>query len=220
MKNPIHSIARKGFSLVELLVVIAIIAILAGASYPAITGAIKNAKIAEGNKAAKDLVFAIEQFEQKYDYLPYPSVRTRIKEAGSSRNSSSSGNPDDYEMYITADGDLLRVLMGMDEDLNPNNTRFFEFKTAKNGVNGLIYEDDGETPRGLADPWGNPYVVVIDYTGERAIDFSEIPSLDGADFSVYTDKNGEPLTIRSQSAVVASPGPDQKLNDDDDVKSW
>jgi prepilin-type N-terminal cleavage/methylation domain-containing protein len=220
MKNPIHPIARKGFSLVELLVVIAIIAILAGASYPAITGAIKNAKITEGNKMAKDLVFAIDQFEQKYDYLPYPSVRTRIKEAGSDQHSSSSGNPDDYEMYITANGDLLRVLMGMDDDLNPNNTRFFEFKTAQNGVNGIIYEDDGKTPAAFVDPWGNPFVIVIDYTGERSIDFGEIPSLNNSDFSVYVDKNGEPLTIRSQSAVVASPGPDQQLNDEDDVKSW
>lgn len=199
MKRSHFSTLRKGFSLVELLVVIAIIAVLAGISYPVITGSIAKAKIAEGAKMASDLVFAIEQFEQKYDYLPYPN----------------GGTPDGIQTYTTDDAELLLVLMGMDDELNPSNTKFFEADAAKNKINGIVFSSDGETPEALHDPFGNPFTVVIDYTGERKIDFAEVPT-----FAAYVDKDEKPLVIHSTTAVVASPGPDKEYNDIKDVKTW
>ncbi len=205
MKKPTHSLIHKGFSLVELLVVIAIIAVLAAASYPAITGAIRSAKIEEGNKMAKDLVFAIDGFEQKYDYLPY----------------TSGSSPDGIEEYKTDDADLLKVLMGQDDVINPNNARFFEFEAAKNGIKGIVYSADGTTPSALIDPFGNYFTIYIDYSGERTIDLSTTV------FKGQTDKNGSSMIVRSNSAIAGSPGPDKEFydpsNDDldeDDVKSF
>lgn len=209
---------RKGFSLVELLVVIAIIAVLAGIAYPVITGAVGKAKIQESQKVATDLVFAIEQFEEKYGYQPYPDFRVRIKKSSSDDAGdgfTTGGIPDELGIYSTGNGDLLRVLMGQDEEINPSNIKFFEYKAAKNRTNGVVFDADGETPLALLDPWGEPYIVVIDYSGERKIDLIDVPQL-----RAYTDKNGKPEIIHSASAVVASPGPDKEFNDTKDVKSW
>ena len=197
MKHSQTTSKSKGFSLVELLVVIAIIAVLAGIAFPVITNQIAKAKITEGQKVATDLVFAIEQFQEKYDYLPFPS----------------GGSPDGIVSYSTDGNDLLLVLMGQDDEANPSNTKFFEYKAAKNGVNGIQFDD--ETPKALLDPWGEPYTIVIDYTGDREIDLSQVPEL-----SAYQDKDGEALTIYSRDSIVASPGPDKEYNDIEDVKSW
>ena len=185
MKNPTHSRIHKGFSLVELLVVIAIIAVLAAASYPAITGAIRTAKITEGNKMATDLVVAIEAFEQKYGYLPY----------------TSGSSPSGVVAYTTNSAGLLLVLMGQDTTINPNNTRFYEFDAASNGVKGIVYGTGG-APTALKDPFGNDFTIYIDYTGDRVF------NLTSTVFSGHTDNDGTPKIIRATSAIAGSPGPD------------
>ncbi|MEO1855907.1 MAG: prepilin-type N-terminal cleavage/methylation domain-containing protein [Rubritalea sp.] len=199
MKKLTHPKIHKGFSLVELLVVIAIIAVLAALSYPAITGAIKSAKITEGNKMAQDLVFAIEGFEQKYDYLPYGDTPPDPNEPSVVEYSAGPGGENI--------ADLLKVLMGQDEDINPNNVRFFEFQAASNGINGLIYEADGTTPSELKDPFGNDFTLYIDYSGDRTFDLQDTV------FSGQKEKNGQPKTIRSTSAIAGSPGPDKEFYD-------
>jgi len=193
---------------VELLVVIAIIAVLAGASYPAIMGAIKSAKITEGNKQAKDIVVAIEGFEQKYDYLPYAgSIGAGVTEYSDTTNLT----------------ELLKVLMGKEStpDINPNNLQFFDYQAASNGVNGIIFDADGETPSKLKDPFGNDFTVYIDYSGENSFDLSSTV------FNGHKDKDGSSLTVRATSAIAVSPGPDREFYDpsnsdldEDDVKSW
>lgn len=220
MKKSTSHFTQKGFSLVELLVVIAIIATLAGVSAPAIMSQIKKAKIAEGQKMAADVIFAIEQFESKYGYLPYLSAKSYIKgEGGNDQSQTSSGAPSDVEMYLTVNARLLNVLMGKDDDVNPNGIQFFDARAAENGVNGIVYDDEGE-PKSLLDPWGYPFAVVIDYTGEKKINFAHIPKLKGVDFKVYEDNDGKPMKLHATPAAVASPGPDGMFDDIDDVKTW
>ncbi|MGJ8671534.1 type II secretion system protein [Rubritalea sp.] len=207
MKIPTRtSTSKNGFSLIELLVVIAIIASLAAMSYGPIMKAIRNTKIEAGNKLANDVVFAIEQFEQKYDYLPYPS----------------GGAPgDDVVEYKDAQlVSLLEVLMGKEggsPDINPNNQEFFSYKAASNGVDGIVFASDGETPDGLKDPFGNDFTVIIDYTGDNKIE------LRGTDFNGHTDNDGRALIIR-KVAIAGSEGPDGEFydgdNDLDDVTSF
>ena len=122
-------------------------------------------------------------------------------------------------MYLTVNARLLNVLMGKDEDVNPNNIQFFDARAAENGTNGIVYDDEGE-PAALLDPWGNPFAVVIDYTGEKKINFAHVPHLPDVDLKVYQDKDGNPMKVYSAPAVVLSPGPDGMFDDVDDVKTW
>lgn len=192
-KNP------KGFSLVEILVVIAIIAALAGASYPVITNALTKAKVTEAEKVAADLIVAVNAFEDKYGFLPYPSSET----PGA-----------DLEVYKTDNGKLLKVLMGKDDTLNENNLPFFEFQPAESKRNGIDFGGGGDTPKGLYDPWGNPYIIVIDHSGDREIDLSTVPEL-----SSYKTKDGEAVFVY-KNVAIATGGPDKVINDIKDVKSW
>ncbi|MFC5050059.1 type II secretion system protein [Rubritalea spongiae] len=191
MKNPTHiSKSKNGFSLIELLVVIVIIASLAAISYGPIMNTIKDSRIQAGNKLANDLIFAVEQFEQKYDYLPY--VET---------NDGVVIYEDDTLL------DLITILMGEEgsSDINPNNLEFFNYQEAENGVDGIAYEPSSRgMPPGLRDPFGQNITLIIDYTGDNKIDLANTP------FSGHTDNNGKPLVIR-RVAVAGSEGPNEKF---------
>ena len=222
MKNPSpRSTNSRAFSLIELLVVIAIIGVLAAFSYGPIMSTIKGAKIEEGNKMANDIVFAIEQFEQTYDYLPYATKSIGLRDDSESDNPESSVQGDLIIYRGPHLAELLKVLMGKEStpDINPQNTQFFTAKTASNGVNGLEFEANGESPADLLDPWGNSFTVIIDYSGDNIIDLA------GTNFQGHTDKQGSPRKIR-QVAIAGSPGPDKEFYVDgqdapeDDVSSF
>jgi prepilin-type N-terminal cleavage/methylation domain-containing protein len=200
MKNPHLSTSRRGFSLVELLVVIAIVAVLAGVAYGPIMKTVRDARIETGNKMANELVFAIEQFEQAYDYLPY----------------IGDSAPDDVVEYSGDEvGQLLEILMGKEAspDLNPKNTQFFSTDEASNGVNGIEFIG-GDVPAALYDPFGNEFTIIIDYSGDNKIDIGQTK------FSGHASKTA----VVRKVAIAGSEGPDFEFydgsNDEDDVTSF
>lgn len=217
MKNPNHT-NRRGFSLIELLVVIVIIASLAALSYGPIMKVVTDSRIESGNKIANDLVFAVEQFEQKYDYLPYTPNRSAVEDSDDDQSFSSRGDLVEYRGAHFVE--LLQILMGKEgsnPEVNTTNQQFFDYKAAKSGVNGILFSEDGETPAGLRDPFGNDFVLIIDYSGDNEIDLA------GSSFRGHTDKNGSPQVIR-RVAVAGAQGPDREFytgnNDNDDVTSF
>lgn len=182
------------FTLIELLVVIAIIAILATIAVPAGGKVMERARKLQAKAAMKGLEIAINGYRTEYNRMPL---------------ASSAGS--DYVEYKTdTDGKmLLDTLMGKDDTNNPRRIKFYEPPTAKNRSNGYD-PDDGS----LLDPWGQPYTVIIDYSGEGLIP------------NPYTG-DGEPENL-SASVVIYSHGPDKAFENAsgdnggkvDDVKSW
>ncbi|MFV0337058.1 MAG: type II secretion system protein [Chthoniobacterales bacterium] len=112
---------HKAFTLIELLVVIAIIAILMGLLFPAVQGAMDQARKASAKNDVVQIANAVTMYETEYGKLPPDS-------------SSVNGN-------------LLKALMATDTNFNSRKIVFLEapdFKRNKGGVSNDAYLD----PRG------------------------------------------------------------------------
>jgi prepilin-type N-terminal cleavage/methylation domain-containing protein len=194
--------ARRGFTLVELLVVIAIISVLAAAGFAAANGAMTKAKKTSAGATAISLQEAIKQFTNTYGYLP---------EVG-----NSGGAMDVQITTDNSDGQqLLRILLGKENpggggaNATVQNTRginFLEVKEAKENVkrDGLLYGSDKTSITGLYDPFGNPFVVVLDTDYNDTIEFNL----------------GGPVKLNGRKVAVYSAGSDRKPGTKEDIKTW
>ncbi len=143
-----------GFTLVELLVVIAIIAVLAGAGFAAGNAAIQKAKKTTAMATCVALESAVNNFYTEYGAMPADPIPTSAMSS------------------ITGTGlTMIKVLLGSDDaeslKLNPRKIKFLSVKEGKKGgpnggMNGLLYEGTSTSPKGLYDPWGGPYKIMLD----------------------------------------------------------
>jgi len=141
----------------------------------------RKAMQAEASNEALNLVYALKQF--RYDYGRFPTQPERA----------------DKDQKIQSAQWLMAILLGGDEGAkwNPKQMRFYERKSVKEGLNGLDYRDDGVV---LVDPWGNPYVVVLDNSGDGKV----------------TGPNGE---VIERPVICYSLGADGIISEDD-ILSW
>ncbi len=193
MKTHQKSVASRAFTLIELLVVIGIIALLAGLSFPAISGVMKKAKRARCSAAIKDVQIGIKNYQVEYNRYPL---------------TSGSG---ETPMPLSEGNQLLNVLLGKNVNkLNPREIVFLEPAMGKGGAGGLI---GSEGSYGLADVWGTPYEVIVDANYDNQI---ANPDTQNSDETVSA---GAPANIIAGAAVY-SLGEDKKANTKDDIVSW
>lgn len=100
--------------------------------------------------------------------------------------------------------------MGIDTSLNDRAKDFFTADRAIGDKDGLVYS--GENVSALKDKWNNPYSIRLDYDADGVIDATQI----GANTEGPAYKN----SLNVDSAIAASPGPDQLFNDKKDATSW
>jgi prepilin-type N-terminal cleavage/methylation domain-containing protein len=200
MKIPTSRRSR-GFTLIELLVVITIIAVLAAAGFGAGAAAIQKAKKTTAQSTAVALESAVNNFFTEYGSMP------------------STGTADaDVKTNSKTGVELITVLLGKekasDSMLNTRAINFLSVKTSKDKPSvtkpkdGLVYEDSG-APKGLYDPWGGGYSVMLD------LDFDEQvkPAPSG----------GGTTTLQGKRVAVWSNGADGVVSGGkvtDDVKTW
>jgi prepilin-type N-terminal cleavage/methylation domain-containing protein len=145
---------RAGFTLIELMIVITVIALLIGLLLPAITGARRNAQIAQVTTEIKSLEGALAAFKAKYGNYP-PSRITLYKNIADWNNDKQSrvlirsfwpsfdfttdgslggafssgwpGNPN----FVTLDGPecLLFFLGGVPDPADPTHSTYIGFST-------------------------------------------------------------------------------------------
>lgn len=193
MKNHSKSLSSRAFTLIELLVVIGIIAMLAGLSFPAISGVMKKAKRARCAAAIKDIQLGIKNYQVEYNRYPLASG------AGETPTPLSEGNQ------------LLNVLLGQNmSKLNPREIVFLEAPMGKGGAGGLT---GSEGSYGLTDVWGEPYMVMIDANYDNKI---ANPDSQNSDETIAA---GAPPNLITGAAVFST-GEDKQANTKDDIVSW
>jgi|Laugresu1bdmlbdd_1035124.scaffolds.fasta_scaffold35952_2 prepilin-type N-terminal cleavage/methylation domain-containing protein len=102
--------AWHGFTLIELLVVISIIAVLAGLAFPAVNGAMDNARAAKAKSDVTQIATAVVAYETEYGRLP-----------------TISGNSVDTAFLATLSGNSTE---------NPRKIVFLELSEWKKGKGG------------------------------------------------------------------------------------
>lgn len=119
--------------------------------------------------------------------------------------------PGNKERFRTAGPDgilFLSVLLGRERVDNPLNTRGVKYLIeweGETGRNGLIYAKNGQDITGMFDPWGNPYVVLLDTDNDGKLAFR------------WGDRQVE---LKDKCVAVFTPGLDGKEGTADDVKTW
>jgi|688.fasta_scaffold62413_2 prepilin-type N-terminal cleavage/methylation domain-containing protein len=189
MKNP-TSRRRRGFTLIELLVVIAIIAVLAAAGFAAGNAAINRARKVTAQAAATSIESAVNSFYSDYGSLP---------DVGGNKVNTASGEG----------VELLNILLGLEGNgtnvQNSKGVRFLSVKEGKGNKGGLIYNTGGSTVKGLYDPWGNGFEVVLDTEYEEKL---------------QVQLGSATQTLNGRRVAVYSVGADKKAGGNDDVKTW
>ena len=149
MKKPSEKSNRRGFTLIELLVVIAIIAVLAAAGFAGGVAAMNRAKRLTAQNAASSVALAVNNFYSDNTALPDPGTNSTDAEFDTKTGSG-----------IT----LLEILAGVDSgDQNAKKVRYLNVSEGKNGRGGIEYSTDGKSIKGMYDPFGQPYYIMLDY---------------------------------------------------------
>ena len=176
---------HRNFTLVELLVVVGIIAVLAGLLTPAVINAQQQGRITQAKSDMAAILLALKGLESTYgkmiakDGSDYKMGNERwdIKRDGTDDKSVILDGPENKDAYYAFIAELSDPTNGKANftdnlSLNKRKIRFLDPKPEYDPSEDYDSDGSGTSPDNTQhlwlDPWGNPYVILInvDYTDE------------------------------------------------------
>lgn len=177
---------RSAFTLIELLVVIAIIMILAGILTPVVENAFKRGKVTRARSEMSTIVTAINAYVNEYSFNPVGpdnGYRDHVYAGAWGYDMSSQFNPKKAS-YI------FNILRGMDSTNNPRKMVFLEIPdvSLKGSCTLKGRAHDYTADEGFfLDPWGNPYLLIMDTDFDGQIGGLDVNGDDGNPVLVYSE---------------------------------
>lgn len=147
----------------------------------------------------KDLRIAIGNFQADYHRFPGQSDKPHIA---------------DLRAHST--GPFIDCLISRNKEWNPMEALYIDLPTASEGKGGYIPAKGG-IPSQLVDPWGSPYVILLDTSGDNAV---ENPDLKNSDPGIARHLGESPPPTLATDVAVFSLGQDKVEGTGDDIVSW
>ena len=159
-RSPDHARSRRGLTLLELLGVVLIFFIIWAFVFPAAEGMVENSRRRQAAADVHAIAAALLDYRRAYGVFPGAGpedagagdiayVTTFGKSAGATSTASSGGNVRDVDASVLCES----LLPGEPDTPNPGNPRRISF----------LEPDHARLRDGiLLDPWGAPYVAVVD----------------------------------------------------------
>ena len=225
----IYSLRR--FTLVELLIVVGIVAVLAGLVLPAVIGGIQQGRITQAKSDLASIMMALKGVEGTYGKM--------VKKSGS--NYSFDGNGLDAE----TNGNSSVITLGGSSNTNQSAYNAFIAELTVPGNSGFANASErninarkikflepradfdptvsyaNQAAKLWRDPWGNPYVILINVNGTDEIRVNSNKTIAAKAAGYSFGPNGadnQGCNVNLGTCIHTSDSSNHKLHDD--ITSW